>query len=53
MKRYFGRSALFALSVHAIAIALVVPVKAFAQRDEVPKPAVDLKPGTANYRVPN
>ena len=51
MKRYFGRSARFALSVHAIAIALVVPVKAFAQRDEVPKPVVDLKPGTANYRV--
>ncbi len=52
MKRYFGRSTrLLALSVFAIAIALAAPVAASGQRGEVPKPAVDLKPGTANYKV--
>ena len=35
----------------AIAIALAAPVIASAQRGEYPRPAVDLTPGTANYRV--
>ena len=35
----------------AISIALVAPVAIFAQSSEVPRPIVDLKPGTANYKV--
>src|SRR2546423_10971799 len=34
----------------AISIALVAPVAIFAQSSEVPRPIVDLKPGTANYK---
>jgi hypothetical protein len=35
----------------ALSIALSVPATAFAQRSGVPRPVVDLKPGTANYKV--
>jgi hypothetical protein len=34
-----------------IALALVAPVATFAQNGEVPRPAVDLKPGTAHYNM--
>ena len=35
----------------ALSIALSVPATAFAQSGQVPRPVVDLKAGTANYKV--
>jgi hypothetical protein len=37
--------------IATVAIGLLGPRPAFGQGWEVPKPAVDLKPGTANYRI--
>jgi hypothetical protein len=34
-----------------LAIALIAPLTTSAQTGQVPKPAVDLKPGVANYKV--
>ena len=48
MKRSLCRALLVATSAIAIAFA---PVESFAQGGEVPKPAVDLTPGTATYKV--
>ncbi len=35
----------------AISIALVAPLQSFAQSGEVPRPIVDLKPGTVNFKM--
>lgn len=43
------RARLYAASAILWAIASLVPVSSFAQSDDVPRPAVDLKPGTAHY----
>ena len=41
----------FASRTFGIAIALAAPVSIFAQDGAAPKPAVDLKPGTAHYNM--
>lgn len=39
------------LRAFGVAIAFAAPLAASAQRGEYPRPAVDLTPGTANYKV--
>jgi hypothetical protein len=34
-----------------VSFALLAPIASFAQTSEVPRPIVDLRPGTANYKV--
>lgn len=52
MNHYFrGTALLLARSVLALSIAVAAPVTAFGQSGEVPKPVVDLKPATANYKL--
>ncbi|HJQ11672.1 MAG TPA: hypothetical protein VJ840_11645 [Gemmatimonadaceae bacterium] len=46
---FAGRARSYAARCIVVAIAFVVPVSSFAQSDDVPRPAVDLKPGTAHY----
>jgi hypothetical protein len=48
MTPYFGRTAQWIL---VLAISFAGPVTAFGQGDDVPRPVVDLKPGTANYKI--
>jgi hypothetical protein len=42
---------LLAPRAFVLAIALAAPVSIFAQDGAAPKPAVDLKPGTAHYNM--
>lgn len=40
------RTRLYAAPAIVVAIACVLPVRSFAQSDDIPRPAVDLKPGS-------
>ncbi len=52
MTRFFIRTTrLYALTTFALSIGLSAPVTVFGQGSEVPRPVVDLKPGTAHYVV--
>jgi len=48
---FLGFARLLLLRACGIAIGLAAPIPSFAQNGDVPRPVVDLKPGTANYRV--
>lgn len=49
MKLSLARRARLYVAAIVVAITAVVPVSSFAQSDDIPRPAVDLKPGTAHY----
>jgi len=52
MTRFFIRSTrLYGLTVFALSIIVVAPKTVLGQGREVPRPVVDLKPGTAHYAV--